>query len=168
MQLGFFKPNSVADLEACWHGIRSTFTSLRMKKAFVKKISVMVIASALLLNGCASQGRSENKDVACVVVVDQAVFRSEGIATGSQSTAKLAKNTKVSLVKRGVGSSLVKLEDGRTGYISNSHFELSASNPKARESSGNAAGATNVKSESNPSAPVNKYWPPPERLEFRY
>ena len=146
--------------------MRPTFTSLRMKKAFVKKIPV--IASVLLLHGCASIGISKNKDAACTVVVDQALFRAEGDAAGSQATTKLAKNTKVSLVRWGIGSSLVKLEDGRTGYVANSNFQAANSSPKARESASNGAVAANVKSESNPPAPANKYWPPPERLEFRY
>ena len=137
-----------------------------MKKAFVKKIPV--IASVLLLHGCASIGVSKNKDAACTVVVDQSLFRAEGDASGSQTTAKLAKNTKVSLVRWGIGSSLVKLEDGRTGYVANSNFQVASSNANVREFASNAAVAANVKSESNPSAPVNKYWPPAERLEFRY
>lgn len=100
---------------------------------FLKRFSLfsrfVVLAASLFLIGCASETFAPEVAPEYVVIVDFAPFYRLGPQQGRGPDASLRSGTRVKLLRREMGFSLVQLEDLRTGYMANESMTVAPPRP---------------------------------------
>jgi hypothetical protein len=85
----------------------------------MKRLLLVASAGLLWLAGCATQSFEPGKEPEFEVIGDYAKFYLAGPGQERGPDATLRTGERFFLVRREMGYSLVRLEDGRTGYVAN-------------------------------------------------
>jgi len=88
-----------------------------------------LLASCLLLAACASQTFDPKTAPEYVIVRDFTPFFRLGPQQGGGPDASLRPNTRVKLLRKEMGFSLVQLEDLRNGYVANENIAVAPPRP---------------------------------------
>jgi len=100
---------------------------------FLKRLSFfpkfVVLLASLFLAGCATETFAPEVAPEYVVLVDFAPFYRLGPQQGRGPDASLRSGTRVKLLRREMGFSLVQLEDLRTGYMANESMTVAPPRP---------------------------------------
>ena len=91
-----------------------------MKKAF----GFLLLASALLFQGCSSVEYNSTNAPRMVVVVERTPFFHNGPAQGNGPDLSLVKGDVVEVIRKEIGYSFVRIEDGQNGYVANEALHL--------------------------------------------
>lgn len=83
---------------------------------------VLLLAAALFLEGCATETYAPEVAPEYVVIRDYSPFYRLGPQQGRGPDASLQPGTRVKLLRKEMGFSLVQLEDLRTGYMANENL----------------------------------------------
>ena len=88
--------------------------------------------SLTLLGGCATQTFAPEVAPEYVIIRDFSPFYRLGPQQGRGPDASLRTETRVKLIRREMGFSLVQLEDLRTGYVANENMTVAPPRPAAQ------------------------------------
>lgn len=91
-----------------------------MKKAF----GFLLLASALLFQGCTSVEYNSTNSPRMVVTADRTPFFHNGPAQGNGPDLSLMKGDVVEVLRKEIGYSFIRIEDGQNGYVSNEDLAL--------------------------------------------
>lgn len=91
-----------------------------MKKAF----EFLLLASTLLFQGCSSVEYNSTNSPRMVVVVERTPFFHNGPAQGNGPDLSLVKGDVVEVLRKEIGYSFVRIEDGQNGYVANEALHL--------------------------------------------
>lgn len=120
-----------------------------MKKVF----GWLLLASVLLLPGCSSVEYNSTNSPRMVVSSDRTPFFHNGPAQGNGPDLSLIKGDVVEVLRKEIGYSFVRIEDGRNGYVANEALspapasvappvkKKTTPSPKAKKSAANQAGS---------------------------
>jgi uncharacterized protein YgiM (DUF1202 family) len=102
-----------------------------MKKAF----GFLLLASALLFPACSTVEYNSTNAPRMVVTADRTPFFHNGPAQGNGPDLSLMKGDVVEVLRKEIGYSFVRIEDGQNGYVSNEDLkpatETTTSKPEA-------------------------------------
>lgn len=84
--------------------------------------AVLCLSAVFLLGGCATESYAPDVAPEYVVIRDYSPFYRLGPQQGRGPDASLAPGTRVKLLRKEMGYSLVQLEDLRTGYLANENM----------------------------------------------
>lgn len=103
----------------------------------------LLLLLAFALTGCASQTFSPENAPEMVTISDFSAFYRLGPMQGRGPDASLTAGTRVKLLRKEMGYSLVSMEDGRTGYIANESLIPAPPRPKPEvAATGDAPGSS--------------------------
>ncbi len=91
--------------------------------------AVLGIAGIFLLTGCASEVFSPDKAPEYIIIRDFSPLYRMGPQQPRGPDASLTANTRVKLLRREMGYSLVQLDDLRTGYVANENMAVAPPRP---------------------------------------
>lgn len=116
-------------------------SSKRPLSAFVPKVFLAVLC--LVLSSCATETFAPDVAPEYVVIRDFSPFYRLGPQQGRGPDESLRSGTRVKLLRREMGYSLVQLEDSRTGYLANENMTVAPPRPpeQIKRDEGPAAGA---------------------------
>jgi hypothetical protein len=111
----------------------------------MKMIFIPAVLAALWLSGCATQTFEPGKEPEFMVGVDFAKFYLVGPGQERGPDATLRTGERFKLLRREMGYSYVRLEDGRAGYIANEEMAPApepAAEPKPKRSRKKSGGSS--------------------------
>ncbi|MFA7343390.1 MAG: hypothetical protein WC003_03705 [Terrimicrobiaceae bacterium] len=89
----------------------------------------ILLPSAFFLGGCATESFAPDVAPEYVVIRDFSPFYRLGPQQGRGADSSLRANTRVKLLRKEMGFSLVQLEDLRTGYVANENMTVAPPRP---------------------------------------
>lgn len=92
-------------------------------------VAALVFSAAVFLGGCASEVFAPDVAPEYVVIRDYAGFYRLGPQQARGPDAALRTDTRVKLLRKEMGFSLVQLEDLRTGYVANENMTVAPPRP---------------------------------------
>ena len=110
-------------------------TFQRLKKAAAH--GLFLLASGFFLDGCATETFAPEVAPEYVVIREFSPFYRLGPQQGHGADTSLSTGTRVKLLRRELGYSLVQLEDFRTGYLANENMAVAP--PRSTEKANPAA-----------------------------
>ncbi len=94
-----------------------------------ENLRILFLFLAIFLGGCATQTFSPDAAPEYVVIRDFSPFYRMGPQQGRGPDTSLRAETRVKLLRREMGFSLVQLEDLRTGYVANENMTVAPPRP---------------------------------------
>jgi uncharacterized protein YgiM (DUF1202 family) len=117
------------------------FSGFLRLEAFVPRW-FFLLGTALLLSGCATETFAPDVAPEYVIIRDYSPFYRMGPQQGRGPDASLRVSTRVKLLRREMGFSLVQLEDERTGYVANENITVAPPRPPEQVKRESEAAAT--------------------------
>lgn len=93
--------------------------------------NILLLGLALVLSGCATESFSPDQAPEYVTIRDFTPFYRNGPMQARGADSALPADTRVKLIRREMGFSLVQLEDTRSGYVANENMAPAPPRPPA-------------------------------------
>ena len=97
-------------------------------------ISILSLATILLLAACSSIEYNSTNSPKMVVSVDHTPFYHNGPLQGNGPDLSLAKGDEVEVLRKEIGYSFVRINDGQNGYVANDDLKPVASSQSPQPS----------------------------------